>query len=589
VAAAVVVRLVAALQIAGGPLPRIHELFRDSDNAFFHQWGQRVAAGDLLQREAWFPRCEWMRATARDAVRADPTLPARLGIGEAGDQGDEVAWKLWERWLGGAQFFQEPLYPYLVGLTYRLAGPDVWAVLVWQLALGAAGVLVVWSLARRLGSESAALAAAILAVLAPIPLTYELTLLRDAPVAYATLALALAMAWAPDGRPWRWFALGAAFGAAVLLKQSFWFFPALFGLWRLAAIRPPLRDRARAAGLTAAGMAVALAPVAIRNALVDVPWLALNGSAPAMLPLFHTASAQPIGSVDFTGLGEMLASSGGGFVEAIAAAARTHASPLGLVLLEARKLLYAWHGYEAENNVDFYVFAEASPLLGALPVTIVVLLPLACIGAAAARARAAPLLVAILASLPTLILAAALSRYRAAITAALLPLAGLGCVELARWVSTRRWKLVASATAAVALYVAWASSAPPGEGREARAYRYREIATRALEGRHASYASLLFKASLRLAPDPTTEGNLGVALLAARDAEAAVPHLEAASRALRTPRTYELLGAALAEAGRVDEARAALRECLALDPLRPGARRLLARLEGGAAPPPPRR
>jgi hypothetical protein len=38
----------------------------------------------------------------------------------------------------------------------------------------------------------------------------------------------------------------------------------------------------------------------------------------------------------------------------------------------------------------------------------------------------------------------------------------------------------------------------------------------------------------------------------------------------------------------VEEARAALRESLALDPLRPGARRLLARLEGGARAPPAR-
>jgi len=583
-AAALVIRLVVSLQIAGGPLPRTHEIVAESDNAFFHQWGQRIAAGDLVQRAPSFPRCGWMLSVAQRALEADPSLPGRLGIAvDPADGGEAVAWRLWEHWLGGATFFQEPLYPYLVGLTYSIAGPNVWAVFAWQLALGAAGVLLVWSLALRLGSESAAAAAGVLAVLAPIPLMYELTLLRDGLAAYTTLGLALAMAWAPGGRAWRWFALGALFGTAVLLKTTFWLFPALFGLWRLAAVRSPAKDRVKAAGLTAVGIVLALSPAMIRNALVGVPLLALNGSAPAMLATFHTADAPAVGWVASADWGRLLATGDGGMLQSLAGAARTHATALGFVLLNLKKLLFVWHGFEAENNVDFYLFRHASPLFASLPATFVLLLPLAFIGAVAARSRAAPVLVAVIGSIPTMIVVTVLSRYRAPLTASLLPLAGAGCVQLTRWVASRRWVPIASAAAAAALYLAWATRAPAGHEPDRRSSGYRAVAAWSMQQGEPAYASLALKESLRLAPGiPATQLELGLALMASGDLRAAVPYLDAASRGLRTPQPYEVLGTVLFDLGRFDDARAALRECLVLDPMRPVARVLLAQIEADA-------
>jgi 4-amino-4-deoxy-L-arabinose transferase-like glycosyltransferase len=584
--AAVFVRLILCLQVAAGPLPRLHDVVLASDNHFFDAWGRRVAAGDWLQAEPYHPMPDWMWDVARSALAQDPLLPAKLRLA-TGAGAAPLETQLWDRWLGGATWFQEPAYPYLVGLTYLLTGPEPWHVFAWQLALGVAGVWLVHRLARRLFSETAAAAAGVLAVLAPIPLFYEVTLLRDSVVAVATLALALAMHAAPRGGRLRWLGLGIAFGAAALLKQSFLFFPAGMAAWRLAAVRTPWRDRLAAAGLVAAGMAAALLPAILRNVAVGVAPLAMNGSAAGMLAIFHTANASPFDLTVPPEFTRVLLASDARPLASLAEAARTHASAWGMVLLELKKLAYAWHGFESPNNVDFYVFRQGAPLLAALPATFVLILPLAGAGLATRRASDAwPLLVAVAASVPTLVLAAVLSRYRAPITAALLPLAGAGAVRLAAWIAARRWLPLAAAAAATALYVAWATASPPGKEAGARAQRYALSGVAWLGRGEPLFAALHLQEALRLEPGaPQVEARLGQALLASRDPAAALPHVEAAARSLHSARMRELHAEVLAALGRREEAILQARAALAAEPGHAGARALLERLEARRSDP----
>ncbi|MFY3742895.1 glycosyltransferase family 39 protein [Anaeromyxobacter sp. Red801] len=582
VLAAAFVRLMLVLQIAAGPVPRIHAVVTESDNFFFDVWGRHIARGDWLQAGPLHPTFEWMRVVADEAVAERPALapeglpaggtPARAALQE----------RLWDGWLHGPAFYQEPIYPYLVGLTYWLTGPDVWHVFAWQLLLGVLGVVLVHRLARRLFCERAALAAGVLAVLAPVPLYLEVTLLRDALVAYATLGLALAMHWAPEGRRSRWLWLGIAFGAASLVKQTFLIFPLAMGAWRLATVRTPRRDRWAAAGLVAMGMGVALLPAIIRNLAVGAPALTMNGSGASMLALFHTASANPFDVMVGSEYPRILASTNGSFVASLMESIQSHPSALGWVRLNAEKLLYAWHGFESPNNVDLYLFRHAAPVLRALPVTFVVIVPLAAVGLATRRAREAwPILVAVAASLPTLALAIVLSRYRAPIALVLLPLAGAGVVRLGGWIGARRVRPLAIAAAASCAYVTWASTAPPGKEPVARAVRYASDGVRILANGEPAFAALYFAESLRLRPDrPKVEALLGEALLAAREPSAALPHLEAASRALDTGAAHELHALALVATGRREEAIAQARAALASEPARASARALLEHLLG---------
>lgn len=587
VGGALFVRLLLCLQISAGPLPGIHRFVPDSDNHFFDEWGRHLADGDWLQRAPLHPTTGWMRRVAREAVSADPQLPVRLGLArDAAGDAAALETALWDHWLGGTTFYQEPAYPYLVGLTYRWTGPDPWHVYAWQLALGVAGVLLVHRLGRRLFSETAAAAAGVLAVLAPIPLGYEVTLLRDAPIAWVTVALALLMHWATGGGRRRWLALGLGFGAATLLKQTFLLFPVGMGLWRLAAVRAPLRDRLAAAGLVVGGVLVGLLPAIVRNLAVGAPALALTGAGAAMLAAYHTVSASPLDLVVGPEFSGVLAAADGHLLPSLLAAARTHASASAFVLLEANKLLYAWHGFESANNVDFYVLRQGAPLLAALPATFVVLVPLAGVGLASRRSALAawPVIVAVLASIPTLVLAAVFSRYRASIATALLPLAGAGVVRLASWIVARRWALAGASALAASAYLAWALGPPPGREPAARARGYAWVGLSALQQGEPQLAVLYLQQSLEVVPgDPKVEARLGQALLNSRQPEQALTHIDLAARTLDSPALRELRGRTLAELGRFEEAVAEVRAAVAADPhADDGRRELLERLERDA-------
>jgi 4-amino-4-deoxy-L-arabinose transferase-like glycosyltransferase len=521
--AAVLIRLLLCLQLVGGPLPTIHQGLAASDNHFFDAWGRRVAAGDLLQREPFHPMAPWMNRIARRALTDDRGLAARVGL--PADADDAAAQHLlWDRWLGGATFYQEPGYPYLVGLTYALAGPRPWAVFAWQLSLGALGTLMVLQLGRRLFSETAGLAAGALAVLAPIPLAFDVMLLRDGLVATFTVALACLMAWTVEGGRRRWLLLGLAFGAAALLKTSLLAFPALLAVWRLVAYRTPWRERLACAALAGAGMALALSPAVLRNLVVGVPPIALNGSAAAMLGSFHTAEALPSQLVFGPQFAHVVAAADGHILASLSEAARTHASAWSLLSLELKRLAYAWHGFEAPNNVDFYVYRQGAPLLANLPATFVVLAPLAAFGLVGGRrhlVRAWPVILAALTSLPPLVLAGALSRYRAAFAAALLPLAGAGVARLIEWVRSRRWVPLGAALAATAAYLGWATAELPGRTRAERAQSYVDSANQLLkQDSSPALAALYFREALRLGLEtPVVEARLGASLIASGNVE----------------------------------------------------------------------
>jgi 4-amino-4-deoxy-L-arabinose transferase-like glycosyltransferase len=568
--AAVLVRLVLCLQVAGGPLPQIQALWPESDNYFFDAWGRRIAGGDLLQRAPWHPMASWMEDVADQALSEDPALATRLGLATPrGDELQEHRALLWDRWLGGATFFQEPAYPYLIGLTYWLGGPDAWHVFAWQLALGVVGVLLVHALARRVFSHTAAAAAGLLALLAPVPLFYEVTLLRDGLVFLASLALALLMHWAVEGPRRRWLLLGIAFGAAALIKQTFLALPLLMAAWRLVTARADLRDRLATAGLVGAGMALALLPAMVRNAMVGVPLLAINGSAAAMLPVFHTVGATPFQiNVDLAYAG-ILSRSEGSAIRSLILAAQTHASAWDFVGLQLQKAAMAWHGFEAPNNVDFYLFRQGAPLLWFLPARLPLLVPLAALGLASAPRRSWPLLLTLTASLAGLVASTALSRYRAPLLAGLLPLAGAGVVQVVAWARLRHWVPLGVGLVASSSYLAWAFSEPPGRPDRLRAAEYASVAEWYVP-RSAPLAALHLLEAERLSPgSPLLALRLGQLLLASGDAQAALPHLGYGLARLGPAAAIEdrlLYARALEADGRPREAVAVLRAILEDEP-----------------------
>ncbi|HET6412579.1 MAG TPA: glycosyltransferase family 39 protein [Anaeromyxobacter sp.] len=575
---AALLRLLLCAEIAGGPLPAVHRIVTESDGAFFERWGERIAAGDLLQRSPFHPTYAWMRAVAEEALAQDPTLPDRLEV-PAPSRLSPAALEesVWGAWLGGATFYQEPAYPYLLGLTEFLAGPGVWHVFAWQLSLGVLGVLLLYELARRLASETAALFTGLIAVLAPVPLVYEVSLLRDGLVLFVTIALAFMMHWASGRGRLRLFALGVAFGAALLVKESFLFFPLSFGALRALGQRGRQKDALLSAGVIVAGMALPLLPLLLRNLAVGVSPLALNGSARAMLAVYHARSASPVDLVVGPEYAGVLLESDGRLLSSLAAAARTHSSALGFISLELSKLAYAFHPFEAPNNVDPYLFRRAAPLLSVLPASLFLIVPLAAVGLASRRAGTfSPLFPAILSSLLALLLGTVLSRYRVPLAVLLFPLAGAGVARLAGWGVRRRVLPIAALSLLSLLYLAFAARSPPGQSAPERAHRYALAGIDALSRGESRYAVLCLSEARALEPkNPRIGARLGQALLLSGDTKGALREVETAARSFDSSALRELHSRALATAGRRGEALEEARAAVSLDPKSPSARALL--------------
>ncbi len=252
------------LELRSSPCMRSHE-WTQSDMHFFHEWAGAIASGDWLSDAEHHPLMDWQRASAAAWFSRHPG--ERGSYGGPGVAEPERARRLWNEWFGGKRFHQEPLYVYLVALTYAALGPEPAWVFAWQMLLGVGVYLLVAVLARRYFGEVAGAAAGLLVLFFAPLLFYELQLVRTTLTAFVGLGLV----WAIDraarlgtGRAWAW--AGLASGLALLCQTTF--APLVLGAAALLAARGRReggRELLRRGALLAAGVAVAISPAVVRN------------------------------------------------------------------------------------------------------------------------------------------------------------------------------------------------------------------------------------------------------------------------------------------------------------------------------------
>jgi 4-amino-4-deoxy-L-arabinose transferase-like glycosyltransferase len=453
---AALVRFAYFVELSDSPYLRQH-VWDQTDMHFFDEWGRRLAAGDWIGRAPFHPRHTWQLDLARAELAARPELAASLGA-RAGEP-DAAAGALVDRWYGGAAYHQEPLYPWLVGLTYAVLGPDVRFVFAWQLVVGALATGLVYLVARRAFGDLVGALAGVLALLCGTLVYYEMLLLRESLLVATSLLLVLWLT--PAGRPHGtrfFFGLGVASGLALLLKTSLalWLVPAL--AVRCSVGRRDVREAASRFAAALAGVALALAPVVARNVTVGTPALALSGVG-AMTYVNANAEDFPgdVGAFVSRHAGPILTDAGGRFLPSAIAALRTHPGPGSYARQLGRKLAAVCHWYEIPNNANFYAYRMAAPVLG-LPVTFLVVAPPAVIGLFFGWRRpfAWPLCLMVCGNVATMLVFYPLSRFRAPLLAGLLPFASLaivGVVDLAATGRRVQAVLVALAVAAVGLWV----------------------------------------------------------------------------------------------------------------------------------------
>jgi tetratricopeptide (TPR) repeat protein len=567
-------------------------------------------------------RCAVLLAAALAAKAAVLVqLHAHPLLQPAGELDSAVYVRLAERaaagdWaLGPDAYFVSPLYVYSLAVVLRLFGSAL-AAQALQVALGAAAVGLVFATARRIWGASAGWVAAGLMALTGVLTFNEVLLLQSALDPFLSALALWALARAVGA--WRTRDLcvaGAALGLLALNRPN----ALVVGGVLLPAILLARfsREGLRSAAAFALGLALTLAPVALRNRVVSGEWLLVSSHGGLNFYIGNNAEADGTYHA-VPGITPSIAGQAGDsrrVAEAEAgrplsasevsdhfyrkAGSWIAAHPGVAAALLLRKLGYVLNQTDLSLNYSYAYYArDEATLLRALVVGPWLLVPLGLLGLVAtppASGRAGYRVWALFAPAYALSVAAffVASRYRLPLLVALCTTSGAGAVQIVEALRTRRRPWLVGAAAVLlplALLANWNFGLDDGTSGErtemalALVDRHRDAEARELvaraephhpqpalllyrvgrayleRGASAEAVSYLKRAASLDAGRAEVRLALGQALLDAGRLEDAVPHLAAARDAGVRP---DLAGFDLARAllalGRRAEAREALR------------------------------
>ncbi len=355
-------------------------------------------------------------------------------------------------WLGAQVFFQAPLYPYLLAAVYTVAGRSLDAVYLLQIAAAVAGIWALYRAAREMADERVALVAAGLAAVYGPFLFYDVQLLKESFAVTVTCFLL----WTLAAR--RWLAAGVFLGILALLRENaLLLVPFLLSLaWSRERRTAGLF---RAGGALVLGLALALAPVALRNGLVGGDFLpttfqggvnfwignnpdadgtyqpvvpgkqipALERQEPVRLAEQELGRSLTPAEVSSHWLGKALGWAAG--------------HPGAYLRLQLRKLGMFWSWYEQPDAVDYYWVQGLSPVYRLPLVEFGTVSLLALAGLWLVRKDPRPFAPALLLGLGWMlstVIFFLFSRYRLPVVPALLPLAAVPLGRLGEAFRERR-------------------------------------------------------------------------------------------------------------------------------------------------------
>ncbi len=279
------------------------------------------------------------------------------------------------QWLGPPQpFWQPPLYPYFLAGSFALFGESYHLPRLVQALSGTAVCLLVFHLGRRAFSPAAGWIAAAAAALYGPFLYFEGELLPASLAVFLnTLALATLL-WAAAGRSTgRWLAAGLLLGVAALNVPSVLLFAPLALAW--AGLRA--RASLPALGALVLGVALAIAPVTLRNRIVGGEWVPISYNGGINFYIGNNPDSErttrirpgrdwqeltemPDREAGITGKGASSRYFFGRSLEYLAG------DPGGYLFLQLRKLHQLWRGDEIPRNLDPYFARSWSGLLQGL-------------------------------------------------------------------------------------------------------------------------------------------------------------------------------------------------------------------------------
>jgi tetratricopeptide (TPR) repeat protein len=200
-------------------------------------------------------------------------------------------------WWGSEVFEQGPLYPYLLGLIFRLVGEHATAILAAQLLIGVGTVVLTCLCGIRLFGAATGLIAGLIAALYGPLVFYDCMLMKSfLEPALTLLALYAVVRFRDDVRAsWLWLC-GLAIGAACLLREShlLLFLPAACGAAFPNATPSqhwPRQKRLLMAAALGLATLLPLLPSALRNYRVGGEWIWVTAGGGEVFYMAHGPSA----------------------------------------------------------------------------------------------------------------------------------------------------------------------------------------------------------------------------------------------------------------------------------------------------------
>ncbi len=391
----------------------------ESDMATSWAWSGRIISGDILGRDTPHQYTSWMREWA--------------------------PLETWERWWGGRTVFhQAPLYAYALAAMRLVAGDGFWGIGLCQAML----------------------------VYGPF-LLHETLVLRDTLGVTVSLLLLWWLAGCNEARALPWLVAGWLFALALLAREATLVFGPFVALWIARRFGRHPRALATVALAFVSGISVGLAPLVARNLVVGAPPLSLSTRGIETFVHGNAADSSVIGLALPAATRSILEQADGRLATAIRLTLATYQGDwLRLVGNELFKLRAIFARYEGTDNVNWYYFADRSPLLR-FSLHFEWVLALGLVGLWLDRQRAVRhrlLRYFLLASVGALMYSTIVGRYRLPAVAVLLLYAGVTVEWTAREVAAGRWRRAAIAgLAAVGVAAASAHLLPSAERRQ----RYR--------------------------------------------------------------------------------------------------------------------
>ncbi len=393
---------------------------------------------------------------------------------------DEANYDAWARdiaagnILGDGPFTSNPLAPYLIGLVYAVVGRDLWWLRVVQAGVDTATCYFTFRIALHLfGRRSALVALGLAALYGPMIFLAGNLVATVWVLAFASFALM--QLTHPQPRTWRHVAAGAAFGLATLGRPNLvLMLPFLPAVALLRTMNLSLRTVARPTLLWAAGLALVLGPVGVRNALEGGGLSPLPAHGGVNLWIGNNPGADgffktPRGSGLAGGQKSLVSSSIRVAEKAVGhrlTAAESSAwwrqralryifdHPGDALGLAWRKLVYGVNRYEKPLETDYYYAKTYSRLLRWPTVGFGLVCGFALAAVWLRRQdwrRWALLVVYAGIYLFSMVLTFVSMRYRMPVVVALFPLAGVAMTELWDQARSRDWRRTARSAAAVAV------------------------------------------------------------------------------------------------------------------------------------------